>query len=160
MSAGGMKLEQMQRFFFDREAVRTAVEPRAHRALARVLAFTMRRARKSIKLGQGVSPPGRPPTAHAFALRAKVNSKGKASTRQRALFPDTILFAYEPDKGTGVAGPYLYNGARARPTVPELQEVGGDAAGDGGRVLHYRPHPFMQPAFAEELKRLPATWGS
>ena len=121
-------IETTKAFFFDRAAVERAVDNGTRRALSKFGAFVRQRARTSIRKRKATSKPGSPPSSHEGSLRR------------------LILFAYDPGRKSVVIG-------------PALLEYGGTVARTGRdgnmRVLHYRPRPYMNPAFRAELPKAP-----
>lgn len=133
--------------FFDRKAVLDAVDKAERRVLSKFGAFVRATARKSIKEKKGSAPPGRPP--HAHTTYTPKPGKRKQTRKKRLVFRDSILFAFSPTPQPSVViGPFLFN-KRTTPTVPELLEYGGRHPETGD---HYRPHPFMGPAFEKERR--------
>jgi hypothetical protein len=130
-------LEIVQGRFFDRDHVARLAGAATVKQLSRFGAYVRTRARSSIRYRKRISQPGKPPSSHTHDAFASIRN---------------ILFAYdESDRGV-VIGPVPLNGRR-RP-VPKLLEHGGSARG-AARTLHYRPRPFMRPAFGIELERAP-----
>jgi len=135
--------------FFDSAKVLSAVDRATRRVLSRFGAFVRKTARDSIRPGKRPSRPGQPP-------------KDRTGTLKRF-----IWFGYDPAAKTVVIGPaYL-----------RRQSVGGDVAPGtlehGARVLrrvprgkrsqkvvsaNYQARPYMAPALAKELPKLPAMW--
>jgi hypothetical protein len=142
----GIKFEGAKANFFDRAKVQGAVDRATVRNLSKFGAFVMTRARQSIRDRRKISEPGQPPSRHV---------KGTLDLKR------SILFAYEPANKSVVIGPALLNGRPTSPTVPELLEHGGDTTITRRKKklrAHYRPRPFMVPAFETEKRRLPAIW--
>lgn len=128
---------KVKKLFFDRGAVLSAAEKKSRAVLSRFGAFVRRRARSSIRQRKAISEPGSPPSSHKGTLR------------------EAILFAYDAARRSVVIGPVAMGkggtGARAL-------EEGGDVSVAGlrdGRALHFRPRPFMRPAFVAELPKVP-----
>lgn len=156
----GMRAD-VQRLFFDTKAVEAATTRAERRFLSRFGAFVRREARQSIRTRKAVSDPGKPPTNRTGDLKRN------------------IFFAFDPERRSVVIGPVLLPGKRGN--APELLEHGGQARGEGmmtvteapgrgagGRfvsrkrkvrvqgTMTYKARPFMRPAFAKELPKLPA----
>lgn len=125
-------------FFLDPKKILNAVERAKQQRLSRFGRFTQRRAQTSMRRAKGASRPGRPPHAHVGLLRK------------------LLFFAYEKRAATVVIGPVLL---RAGSKVPYLMEYGGRTINKGrlgqSRPANYPARPFMQPAFQEELKKVP-----
>lgn len=128
-------IETTKKFFFDRAAVERAVDNGTRRALSRFGSFVRQRARTSIRKRKATSKPGSPPSSHEGSLRR------------------LILFAYDPSRKSVVIGATPFK----RGEAPALLEYGGTVTRKGRdgnlRVLHYRPRPFMAPAFKAELPK-------
>jgi hypothetical protein len=157
----GMRLQEAKANFFDLKKITDPAERATAAALLKFGAFTMRRARKSLKPNKGISTPGSPPSLHVGGKVTRPNRKGKATTKTRYQFRESILFVYDKDRQGVIIGPILFNGARQSPTVPELLEKGGTVQGmyKGKAVaFKYRPRPTMLPAFNEEVKKAPGLW--
>lgn len=105
----------VRKVFFDRAAVRNAVDRADRIALSRIGAFVRRRARTSLRRRKKTSSPGQPPSVHA---------SGRDSLK-------TILFGYEASRHSVVVGPVKLNQASrtssGRMTIPQLHEFGGTA---------------------------------
>lgn len=130
-------LEAIKRNFFDPNAILAPAEKMYRQKLSRFGAFIRRRAKSSIRKRKKVSEPGKPPT------------------NRTGLLKKFILFAYEPEAKTVVAGAAAF---KSNATAPELLEHGGvgitsklvNRKGQERRTGHWRPRPFMQPAYDEE----------
>lgn len=136
----GLKLSAAKRGFFDRALVQQSVDKATRKVLSRFGAFVRQRAKTSIKKRKEISRPGQPPHSHVGLLRK------------------FILFAYDPGRQSVVIGPTLI---RDDSVAPRLLEHGGDTTlttRRGSRRAHYRPRPFMGPAFEAEKPQLPALW--
>jgi hypothetical protein len=122
--------------FFDRPAVKNAVEERTRKALSRMGAFVRQRARQSMRRRKGRSPVGKPPSAHEGQLK------------------DLLFFAWDRAAQTVVVGPMKFR----RGDAPSLNEYGGAAAVrlPNGQTVRgvYKPRPFMAPALASEWPKL------
>ena len=159
-----------KKVFFDRKKVIDAVDKATRRVLSRFGAYVRQAARTSIKKRKQPSPPGRPPAGHTGLLRR------------------FIFFAFEPQRRDVVIGParlhqvsFTRSGRPVRGTVPEVLEYGGRvrllvgkrydgswARVDLRRRRRYRQtrmmsvriaaRPYMRPALARELPRLPGMW--
>jgi hypothetical protein len=136
----GLTFAAAKRGFFDREKVKRSVDAGTRRVLSRFGAFVRQRAKTSIRKRKGTSPPGGPPFSHVGLLRK------------------FILFAYDPDRKSVVIGPTL---TKEGSEAPRLLEHGGDTTletREGPKRAHYRPRPYMGPAFEAEKPQLPALW--
>lgn len=146
--------------FFDRAAVMDRVPPAARKALSKFGAFVRQRARSSIKVREGTSLPGSPPFGHKSGTRLKASKKTGTTKRQPvSLLREFILFAFEPERHSVIAGPAKLSGKIGN--APEALEKGGvsemlAASRDGRRErkrIDVEPRPFMQPAFEAELPK-------
>jgi len=136
----GLSFQAAKRGFFDRAAVQQKVEKATRKVLSRFGAFVRQRAKTSIKKRKEISRPGQPPHSHVGLLRK------------------FILFAYDPNRKSVVIGPTL---TKQESEAPRLLEHGGDTTletREGPKRAHYRPRPFMGPAFEAEKPQLPALW--
>ncbi|MBA3936830.1 MAG: hypothetical protein H0X38_05160 [Planctomycetes bacterium] len=136
-----LRLDQAKRLFFDRAGVMQATTAAERQVLSRFGAFVRQRARTSIRPRRGTSQPGQPPFSHVGLLRTG------------------ILFAFDPERRSVVIGAVRLNQRGGE--APRLLEHGGTAwrAVHGTeRAVRYRARPFMAPAFAAELARMPPLW--
>jgi hypothetical protein len=150
----GLKLSETKRMFFDAPAIVRAVDAATRRVLSRFGAFVRRTARTSIRKRKVASVPGSPPSSHTGLLK------------------QFIYFGYDRSSQSVVIGPTLLN-AKER-GIPERLEYGGltmlrrdrvtRVGGPGrkilsaGTTLQYKARPYMRPALAKELPKLPAMW--
>ena len=136
----GLTFQAAKKGFFDRADVQKRVDRATRRVLSRFGAFVRQRAKTSIKKRKGISQPGQPPFSHVGLLRK------------------FILFAYDAQRQSVVIGPTL---TKERSEAPRLLEHGGDTmlkTPFESIRAHYRPRPFMGPAFEKEQSQLPALW--
>jgi len=132
--------------FFDSAAVLTALDPSRRVALARGGAFIRRTARNSIRRRKTPSTPGQPPT-------------NQTGTLKKLLF-----FGYDRSTSSVVVGPALFAGRKSPdgPTPPTLTlEAGGTFYRQRRDALEARriePRPYMGPALAANLSKLPPLW--
>ena len=163
---------QVKRWFFDREAVMSAVDRKTHKALRWAGGFIAKVSRRSMKpagKSNKVSSPGEPPRYHTKQLR------------------DNIFFWYLQPQKTVRAGPTDINQKNSwgmGQTVPQVLEFGGtvrmmEAQKNGTwqradlrsrrrlgglpmrvRTARYRPRPYMQPALDKAIAndKLPKRW--
>lgn len=156
----GLKIDVFKSVFFDREKVLKAVDRTVARHLNWFGGYVRRTARNSLKPSDSYSAPGEPPHTHVTYLRKHTGRDRTklAVPKRRSLFRDTILYGYEREAQTVVVGPFLFNGAKTSPTVPELLEYGGETT-----VIRYRkrevhrakyaPRPYMRPAFEKAISK-------
>jgi len=138
----GMDLKAI---FFDRKAVRSAVDRTARRVLSRFGAFVRRAAKSSIRKRKRASAPGEPPSSHTGLLK------------------QFIFFGYDRDRRSVVTGPQRLN--QKVGDAPAALEHGGVSTVVEGlrgkrrkRRVRIRARPYMGPAFEQERPKLPAMW--
>ena len=131
--------------FFDRKAVRSAVDRTARRVLSRFGAFVRRAARSSIRKRKRTSMPGEPPSSHTGLLRR------------------FIFFGYDHQRRSVVIGPQRLNQKIGE--APAALEYGGTSTVVEGlrgkrrkRRVRIKARPYMGPAFEQEKPKLPAMW--
>ena len=137
-----MSLKSAKSQFFDRPAVKSAVDKATRKVLSRFGAFVRTTARSSIRRRKRVSKPGESPTSWTGLLRK------------------FVFFSYDAGSRSVVIGPVRLN--RTEGEAPRLLEHGGpairpDRSGKSRRV-EYRAAPYMGPAFEKERQKLPALW--
>lgn len=139
----GLDFRAFKQGFFDTAAVEKKLESGQRKVLSKFGAFVRRRARSSLRKRKAIASPGNPPSVHT--------SDSFRSLRN-------ILFAYDSQSQSVVIGPVRFQVNTAAP----LQEYGGETKiGIKKRVIHIRPHPFMNPAFeAERQESLPAMFAN
>lgn len=141
----------MKDLFFDSAAVTGALSKERRRALSKAGAFVRKAARDSMRRSPNPSAPGRPPNRH-----------------ENPLLYRRLFFAYDPSARSVVIGPEGLTGSNA----PNTLEFGGTVVvparrrgGDSGRIVSSRaakvdPRPYMGPALAKELPKLPEPWAN
>lgn len=141
---------RVTKFFFDSAAVMRSVDAASRRVLSKFGAYVRTAARSSIRSRKKMSAPGQPPSSHAGLLK-------------RFLF-----FSYDPRTAGVVIGPERLNATIG--DAPHALEYGGPSrvtsAGRASRgrkktvvrTANIRPRPYMRPALAKELPKLPAMW--
>ena len=134
-----------KKMFFDRKAVRSAVDRTARRVLSKFGAFVRRGAKSSIRKRKRASSPGEPPSSHAGLLKK------------------FIFFGYERDRRSVVIGPARLN--QKIGDAPHALEHGGVSTVVEGlrgrrrkRRVRIKARPFMGPAFEKEKPKLAAMW--
>ena len=138
--------------FFDSAKVLAATDKATRKALSKFGAFVRTAARSSIKTRKKISAPGSPPSGHVGLLRQH------------------ILFGYDTAARSVVIGPMPLSGVETKDALPML-EFGGHtmrvrmhtpgSARPRVRELapaKYQARPFMGPALAQELPKLPGMW--
>jgi len=123
----GMNVRQM---FFDRKAVRSAVDRTARRVLSKFGAFVRRGAKSSIRKRKRTSSPGEPPSSHTGLLKK------------------FIFFGYDRGRRSVVIGPARLN--QAVGDAPAALEYGGASTVVEGlrnrrrkRRIRIAARPFM-----------------
>jgi hypothetical protein len=134
---------KMKEFFFDRQKVVDAMDKASKAALSKAGAFIRQTARSSMRKRKRASEPGKPPSVHVGTLKK------------------LLYFAYDPAQRSVVIGPQKFAKGEAGP----LNEFGGravrrDRRTRQKRTVTYVPRPFMAPALAKELPKLPARWAN
>jgi len=141
----GIKIDQAKGMFFDAPKIVRSVDAATRRVLAKFGAFVRTAAKSSIRKRKKASVPGSPPSSHTGLLKK------------------FIYFGYDATKRSVVIGPARLNSTAG--TAPEALEYGGTS-----RITTYRrekrttvsakiaTRPFMRPALAKELPKLPAMW--
>jgi len=131
--------------FFDRKAVRSAVDRTARRVLSRFGAFVRRAAKSSIRKRKHASAPGEPPSSHTGLLKR------------------FIFFGYDAGKRSVVIGPARLN--QKIGDAPHALEHGGTSTvieglrgGRRKRRVRIKARPYMGPAFEQEKPKLAAMW--
>jgi len=138
------------RVFFDSAAVMSRLPPAKRKALSKGGAFIRQTARGSMRRGKKPSKPGSPPKSHVGTLK------------------ELLFFAYDLSSESTVVGPEFANtpGRRYRPvssTVPAILEEGGEVSifvrkTGTWTTATIEPRPYMAPALAKNLSKLPAPW--
>ena len=152
--SSGLKFNATVTHFFDRDAVMKAVDKGVRKLMGWFGGYCRKVARNSLKEENGTSRPGQPPFVHTTYKRRRMGRDRKllAQPQTRLQYKDSILYSLDMNKRETVIGPFLFNGARTSPTVPELLEVGGQVQRNG-KILTYRARPHMHPAFEAALRR-------
>jgi len=147
-------------FFFDKPLVVNAVDKATRRVLSRFGAFVRRTARRSIRR------PKRKRLADMTKLERRsyhiTGRKPFASSKpwepprsQTGRLKNKIFFWYETDERAVTIGPVLFG----RGDAPGVLERGGVVSFAGGsRRAVIQPRPYMGPALARELPKLPGMW--
>jgi len=135
----------LKAIFFDRKAVRSAVDRTARRVLSRFGAFVRRAAKSSIRKRKRASAPGEPPSSHTGLLK------------------QFIFFGYDRDRRSVVIGPQRLN--QKIGDAPAALEHGGMSTVIEGlrgrrrkRKVKIAARPYMGPAFEQERPKLAAMW--
>jgi hypothetical protein len=162
---------RIKELFFDKARVVRAVDKVRRAVLSKAGAFIRQRARTSMRKRKASSAPGQPPSAHEGSLRrflyfgydpgADTVVVGPAKTNQ-------VFFGRDRRPVTGTVPSVLEYGGEI--TIFEVHRHGTWQRADlrsrrrlAGLRTRYRtvtikPRPYMRPALAAELPRLPALW--
>ncbi len=137
---------KVTRLFFDRKAVKDAVDRGKRKVLSKFGAFVRQRAKSSIRKRKRTSAPGEPPSSHTGLLKK------------------FIFFAYDKGKDSVVIGPERLN-QKTGDAPPALEHGGRSRVTSGGRrgkrvvrTVTIRQRAYMGPAFEKEKEGLPKLW--
>jgi hypothetical protein len=126
--------------FFDRAAVKNAVDRATLGVLSKIGAYIRQAAKSSIRTRKEISKPGNPPSSHEGSLKR------------------LIFFSYDPASRSVVIGPVPLRGVAEAPPLLEFGGTARRARFGKARTLNYRPRPFMAPAMQQELPKLSSLW--
>jgi len=135
----------LKAIFFDRKAVRSALDRTTRRVLSRFGAFVRRGAKSSIRKRKRPSAPGEPPSSHTGLLRR------------------FIFFGYDRSRRSVVIGPQRLN-QKIGDASHALEHGGTSTVVEGLRRHRKKRHvkikarPYMGPAFEQEKPKLAAMW--
>jgi hypothetical protein len=139
---------RMKDLFFDSAAVSGALSKERRRALSQAGAFIRKSARDSMRRSNSPAPPGQPPRRH-----------------ENPLLYRRLFFAYDPSTRSVVVGSEGFAGSGAPGTLEHGGTVTIPRRRRGGRTVpatssSVEPRPYMGPALAKELPRLPEPWAN
>ncbi|HPU07470.1 MAG TPA: hypothetical protein PLO20_13100 [Thermogutta sp.] len=154
-----LTIKQAKDFFFDRQAVISAVDKASRKVLTRSGALVRGIARRSMKQVRPDAPPAPP---------------GSPPRSRKGLLKRFMFYVFDPSSKTVVVGPALLPGMRRDLTIPQLHEHGGETRavireirwekGRRRRVetrkgkLRFPRRPYMEPALAKVRPQLPQFW--
>lgn len=155
-----LTIKQAKDFFFDRQAVISAVDKASRKVFARSGALVRAIARKSMRRVRPDAPPAPP---------------GSPPRSRKGLLKRFMFYVFDPSSKTVVVGPALLPRMRRRDlTIPQLHEHGGETRavireirwekGRRRRVetrkrkLRFPRRPYMEPALAKARPQLPQFW--
>lgn len=125
------------------KAVQDNAQKTAIKVLRKAAAYLRLTASRSIRKRKRISKPGQPPSSHKGTLKKN------------------ILYAWDPKTTSYVIGPVRLAGSKA----PMLLEFGGRTTFIKIRKkrktrvpAHYRPRPFMLPAWEKTAPKLDDFW--
>lgn len=159
---------RVKKLFFDAKRVKNAVDRARREALARIGSFVKTTARQSIKRApyKARKPRGLPRVDH----RRKSSEPGHPPYSQTGILKNFIFFNYDERTDSVVIGPAKVL-RRNAPDTPRTLEVGGTAR--ISRLRHRRgrlkrekrkvniaPRPYMGPAMAANLDKVPSVWAN
>lgn len=156
-----MKLTTAKANFFDKELVKRKLDAAARRNLSKFGAFVRQGAKTSLKYKTGVSPAGRPPHIHKTGMRKKTNKKtGVVKVQAVSPLREFIYFVWDAAAQAVVVGPVQFGGAKGGSEALSALEHGGQTTihGKQPRRVTVAARPFMGPAAARELPKLPPLW--
>jgi len=131
-------MAKLGKYVFNKKRVISATEKAERRVLRTIGSYIRVSARQSIRERKTVSLPGKPPRSKTGFLK------------------NSILFDYDPFTSSVVIGPARHG---KRGTVPPALEYGGTTRNPKPkRQQQVKPRPFMGPAAAKNLPKLPAMW--
>lgn len=140
--------------FFDAAKIKNKADRARGRAFSKFGAYVRAISKNSIKRRKRASKPGEAPTSWTGLLKRM------------------IFFVVEPIRRSVIVGPAKLNKGTSAPSVLEyggMTSVPGDPVWktrEGKRVLEpgklrdveIKPRPYMGPAFAKGLEKMPASW--
>lgn len=157
----GFDFKAMKEGFFDREKVINAIAPATLKALKEFGRQIRKRAQKSLVYADDVSSPGSPPHAHkSQTITKKSKSTGKTRTRSVSFLREYIFFAFDKANESVVIGPARLNSTLAPQSLHALEYGGTSIVREKKttRSMTVRARPFMRPALAADLHKLPPLW--
>lgn len=148
------KVNLAKQFFFDRAAVKNAVDKATLRNHSKFGAFTRRNARDLLKYRKSPSRPGQPPTVHRTMSRK--TSKGKVQSVSP--LKEFIFFALDTGSRSVVIGPARLNKPGDAPHA--LEYGGASTVSVNGKTvsINVRARPYMRPSFLKAVRDLPDIW--
>jgi len=165
----GVKAE-LKNWFFDRDQIVRLLDKRTFGVLGHFGGFVRKWALNSIKSKPygAISKPGQPPYDHMGYSHKLANKRRRAAglpTEKQGGFKGIkhIYYGLDRVRRSVVIGPLASSGKSD--VLPALEYGGTSRVFTGTRrrrkvekVVHIRPHPFMQPAFEGGKKELPKFW--
>jgi hypothetical protein len=158
-------LSRIHRNFFDGAEILKRMSKAEKRALSKFGAYTRATARQSLKYRIKPSTPGNPPSVHKAGMRLRKNKKtGITKAKPYSPLKDFLYFSYEPKTHSVVIGPVLLSSSKskAHPATETLEKSGPatitehlKSGGVRKHVVHIEARPYMAPAFAKEIPKLP-----
>jgi hypothetical protein len=151
-------IKQAKDFFFDRQAVISAVDKASRKVFTRSGALVRGIARRSMKQVRPNAPPA---------------PAGSAPRSRKGLLKRFMFYVFDPASKTVVVGPALLPGRRRNVTVPQVHEHGGatrtvvrEIRWEKGRRkvirrkagVTYPRRPYMEPALEKVRPQLPQFW--
>lgn len=151
-------VKQAKDFFFDRQAVISAVDKASRKVFAQSGALVRKTARRSMKKVGPNAPPA---------------PAGSAPRSRKGLLKRFIFYVFDPASKTVIVGPALLPRCRRNVTVPQVHEHGGTTwtvvrkiRWEKGRRkiikrkarVTYPRRPYMEPALEKVRPQLPQFW--
>lgn len=171
----GLRLDQAKSLFFDAPAVQRAVDAGTRRVLSRFGSFVRTKARdltgktgrmvRVAEMGDEERAAYRKSVAIAkrtgrpVPKRRRVPSRpGEPPRKVTGRLRQFLFFTFDPDRRSVVVGPARLSGT-ADANSPATLEYGGTAkVGRRQRSVRVEARPFMDPALAAELPKMPGLW--
>lgn len=142
-----LSINHMKSMFLDKALIEGKIDRATFVVMNRIGAYIKRTARNSIRKPnkRKTYTPGLPPR----------NRTGKLKYR--------IFYHWDPIKRSVIVGPEYMPRMPKNPTIPEVLEYGGVKRGYSKRnkkpyLAVYPAYPYMRPAAARELPKLPRMW--
>lgn len=171
MSMMQFGIREAQRSFFDRKSVIDAVGRKRARVLSKFGAYVRTRAKTSMRKARqkSLSEMSEKEVISFERAKRRAAKEGKPTPRRPnasskpgepprvvlGMLKKFLYFAYDARTGSVVIGPAkLGGGSDAPPTL----EDGGHVTLPNGKTVEIKARPFMKPAFAAELPRVPSLW--
>ena len=171
-----LKIADVKKMFFDREAVTGAVDKASMKVLSKFGAFVRTAARQSIRPArqkplEELTEEQLKAYQRAVAIAKKSgkpkprrpmqsSKPGQPPRSHLGLLKRFILFGYDRDSNAVVIGPARLNGVAGGPRALEALEEGGQSKNAKGKTISVEARPFMGPALAKEQPKLPALWAN
>lgn len=156
--------------FFDRVKVMNAMDKATHKVFNEFGRKVRSGAQASLVYDEKPSRPGDPPHAHrTFTIvrrsrktgQVKFSKKtGKPLKRTVSLLREYLFYSFDKRSNSVVIGPAGLSGTVSK-DAPHALEYGGPSTiknrGQKQRI-NIRARPFMRPAAAKEIPKLPPRW--
>lgn len=131
---------QLKGFFFDRQAVISAITRGERKVLSKQGAFLRGSFRRALRRRKKPSSPGQYPHVHSNDRYASLKN---------------TLFAYDPPRHSVYVGPVRIN---TKHNVPELLTHGGTIRKKNGKTVHIRKRKMIKDKYEEVKDKLNSMW--